>query len=193
MKLYISYGSNLCKRKMRMRCPGARPVGKFMLTKAKLVFRGTADVEYSPNDSVPCGLWLIDKQHEAALDRFEGVASGHYYKEESIVLKYQGKPHNALIYLMNDNGIYPPSEHYADTLRQGYKDFGLDQTYLDAAIRQSFVRKQPSEQTIARRRRQKQTPDQERLVPMPASVIVNRAVQVGVAAAQEEAQDATKH
>ena len=57
--------------KCTARCPGARPVGKFMLTKAKLVFRGVADVEYSPNDSVPCGLWLIDRQHEAILNGFE--------------------------------------------------------------------------------------------------------------------------
>lgn len=170
MKLYISYGSNLNKRVMRQRCPGARPVGKFMLTKAKLVFRGVADVEYSPNDSVPCGLWLIDKQNEAALDRYEGVSSGSYYKEESIVLKYKGKPHNALVYLMSNEGIYPPSEFYVETIRKGYKDFGLDESYLDAAIQQSFTHKAPNESTRSRRGRQREDARHRRLVEMPEEV-----------------------
>lgn len=174
MKLYIAYGSNLNKRLMRQRCPGARPIGKFMLTKAKLIFRGVADVEYSPNDSVPCGLWVIDKSHEAALDRYEGVGAGSYYKEESIVLRYQGKPHNALIYLMNSDGIYPPSEYYLETVRQGYKDFGLDETFLDTAIRQSFIHKQPTEQTRRRRRRQRETLKQRRLIEMPEAVALKR-------------------
>jgi len=155
-KLYIAYGSNLCKRQMRMRCPGARPVGKFVLTKAKLVFRGVADVEYDPNSSVPCGLWMITAEDERKLDSYEGVNSGTYYKEESIVLRYQGKPQNALIYLMNSGEeIHPPSQHYAEIIRKGYKDFGLDETFLDAALRHSFEQKNPGPQTLRRRERQR--------------------------------------
>lgn len=174
MKLYIAFGGNLCKRRMRQRCPGARPVGKFMLTKAKLVFRGVADVEYSPNDSVPCGLWLIDKQDEAALDRYEGVSSGMYYKEESIVLKYQGKPKNALIYLMHSDGVYPPSKDYVETIRQGYKDFGLDDNFLNTAIQHCFDNKLHDDQTRSRRSRQRETSQQRRLVEMPEAVALKR-------------------
>ena len=174
MKLYVAFGSNLNKRQMRRRCPGAVPKGKFMLTKAKLVFRGVADVEYSPNDSVPCGLWMIDRQDEAALDRYEGVATGSYYKEESIVLKYQGKAHNALIYLKNDDGIYPPSQAYLDTIKQGYKDFGLDEAYLDEAVKQAFLNKQPNDLTRERRWRQRQTEQHRSLAAMPESVALKR-------------------
>ena len=170
-KLYIAYGSNLCKRQMRMRCPGARPVGKFVLTKAKLVFRGVADVEYDPNSSVPCGLWMITGEDERKLDSYEGVNSGTYYKEESIVLRYQGKPQNALIYLMNSGEeIHPPSAHYVETIRKGYKDFGLDETYLDAAIRHSFEAKQLGPQTTRRRERQRNNWQHRDLVKPPAGV-----------------------
>jgi len=170
-KLMVAYGSNLNKRQMRMRCPGARPIGKFLLTKAKLVFRGVADVEYNAHSEVPCGLWMITEDDERKLDGYEGVRSGMYYKEEGIVLKYQGKPRHALIYLMNSGEeIYPPSAHYVETIRKGYKDFGLDETYLDAAIRHSFEAKQLGPQTIRRRERQRNNQQHRDLVKPPAGV-----------------------
>ena len=72
-KLYIAFGSNLSKRQMRQRCPTARPLGKFMLTEARLVFRGVADLEYAPGETVPCGLWSLYASDERALDGYEGV------------------------------------------------------------------------------------------------------------------------
>lgn len=173
-RLYVAYGSNLCKSAMMARCPTAKPLGKFWLTNAKLVFRGVADVEYHPEDRVPCGLWNINQADERALDHYEGVAGGLYYKEEGIILKYAGRPQNALIYLMKSDGIYPPSQGYVDTIRRGYKDFKLDQSYLDAAIKRSFNEKDPDEQTTERRARQKADRRQARLVKMPESVALKR-------------------
>lgn len=171
-KLYIAYGSNLCKRQMRMRCPTARPLGKFYLTDAKLVFRGAADVVYSPGDKVACGLWAINKADEDALDRYEG---GGYYKETGVVLKYCGRPRSTLMYLMRDTkGIFPPSEFYASTIRKGYKDFGLDEKLLNAAIKQAFEEKRPSAETKARRERQKLDRKQQLLVKMPEAVALRR-------------------
>ena len=176
-KLMIAYGSNLNKRAMKVRCPTAKPIGKFMLTGAKLVFRGVADVECSPDGKVPCGLWLINRADEAALDRYEG-APHMYYKEEGIVLKYAGRPQNALIYLMRSDCVYPPSQHYVDTIRKGYKDFGLDESYLDEAIKASFE-KSPDEQTTSRRERQKADKRQRRLVEVPEAVVRRRLAMRG--------------
>lgn len=173
-KLYISYGSNLCKRAMRVRCPGAKPLGKFMLTKARLVFRGVADVEYDPDGEVPCGLWRINRQDEATLDTYEGVKSGFYDKNESIVLKYKSERTPALIYLMRSEGVFPPSEGYANMIRQGYKDFGLDESYLDEAIERSFLEKEPDDQTRRRRVRQRQDSRHRNLVEMPESVALKK-------------------
>lgn len=176
MKLYVAYGSNLCKWSMRRRCPDAVALGKFYLTDAKLVFRGVADVEYSPGDRVPCGLWRISERDEQALDRYEGVSSGMYYKERGLQIQYRGEVHNPLIYLMCSRGIYPPAKEYVETIRQGYEDFNLDQSYLDAAIVDCFRRKKPDEQTMARRERQRNNPRTRRLVPMPESLAMARLV-----------------
>jgi hypothetical protein len=171
-KLYISYGSNLNKRQMRQRCSTARPLGKFYLTDAKLVFRGAADVEYSPGDKVPCGLWAINQADEAALDRYEGAG---YYKETGVVIEYCGRPRNTLMYLMrSSDGIMPPSQHYADIIRRGYKDFELDEKFLNTAIKQSWDEKRPDVETQARRERQKDTQLHKQLVKMPESVALRR-------------------
>lgn len=172
-RLYLAYGSNLHKGDMRQRCPGAKPAGVVWLDNARLVFRGVADVECIPGYRVPCGMWSITPQNEASLDRYEGVAGGFYTKE----LVDLGEGREALIYMMTAQGIYPPSQYYVDTLRQGYKDFGLPMKYLNAAIFHSFKGKDPCEQTIARRQRQKQSSHQQRLVPMPESLARKRLEQ----------------
>lgn len=169
-KLYVAYGSNLAKRQMRQRCPTARPLGKFLMTDARLVFRGVADLEYRPGEVTPCGLWAINQADEAALDRYEGIGLGRYFKSDKLEIEFAGRPRKAVIYLMNSEGIYPPSQRYADVLRQGYKDFDLDVRYLEAAIARSFD-KQPDEEIIARRLRQKADPDQRELVKMPEAVL----------------------
>ncbi len=79
----------------------------------------------------------------------------------------------ALIYLMNDNGIFPPSAWYAGVIRNGYRNFQLEESFLDEAIRHSFDKKEPSEQTVRRRYRQRMT-YQHRLVRVPEVVASQR-------------------
>lgn len=184
MNLYAAYGSNLNKAAMRRRCPDARPLGKFYLTDARLVFRGVLDVIYSPGDRVPCGLWRISSYDERALDRYEGVASGFYSKDRSLLIRYRGEEHRPLLYLMNSDGVYPPSQSYVEAVRKGYEDFNLDQSYLDAAIVDSFDNKSPDRQTRERRERQRNNPRTRRLVAMPESVALRRLEQEPVLLSQ---------
>jgi hypothetical protein len=171
-KLYVSYGSNMNKSVMRRRCPDARPLGKFMLTQAKLVFRGVADVEFCPGSEVPCALWMISARDERELDRYEGVGGRFYFKSEDILLKWGEERRPALIYLMNSQGVFPPTQSYVDRVRQGYRDFGLDEAYLDAAIQRSWEEKNPTRHELERRARQRK--DKLRLVALPESVAVQR-------------------
>ncbi len=170
-KLYVAYGSNLCKAQMRRRCPNSRPLGKFMLTASRLVFRGVADLEYAPGQQTPCGLYLINRDDERSLDRYEGVDAGVYYKTEEIELSYLGERRKALVYLMHSDGIYPPSQTYVDTIRRGYENFGLDMSYLDDAVARSFSDKMHDAQTAARRRRQLDSEEHCQLVAMPESIV----------------------
>ena len=160
-KLYLAYGSNLAKSQMRRRCPSARALGSIMLKDAKLVFRGVADVIYSAGSQVPVGVWRIYRDDEEALDRYEGIRSGYYSKE--LVELDDGS--EALLYVMNSKGIYPPTQQYYDIVRQGYRDFGLDMDYLHKALAESYERKKPTEAT--ERRRAKQQRNLQRLAKMP--------------------------
>lgn len=171
-KLYIAYGANTNKSVMRRRCPGARPLGKFLLTNARLVFRGVADLEFDPDSSVPCALWMVDRFDEEALDRYEGLHSGHYFKSEEITLKYKGEARPALIYLMTSRGIYPPTAQYVSKIRQGYRDFEMDQSYLNAALRHSYEHKEPTDFEVERRVRQKK--QEQRLARLPEQIAMDR-------------------
>jgi len=149
-KLYLAYGSNLNKAHMRIRCPSARPVAKLYIANARLVFRSVADAEIStnPDDRMPVGVWSITREDELALDRYEGVNSGMYGR---FTLKVGDE--DALIYMMHDRGVAPPGEGYLAIIRKGYEDFGLDTSYLDAALAASFDEKVLTEQIINRRQR----------------------------------------
>lgn len=134
---YFAYGSNLNKEQMHRRCPKAVAVGKLTLPKARLVFRGVADVIYDPKSNVPGGLWKITKTCERALDRYEGVASGLYakrYIEISLVEDGERVSRQALLYTMNRDYFAPPADWYASVIRMGYRDFGLDRAVLEEAI-----------------------------------------------------------
>lgn len=163
VKLYLAYGSNLNKNQMRRRCPTARPLGSLMLQDAQLVFRGVADVIYMPGGQVPVGVWRIHRDDEAALDRYEGV-HGKFYTKEMVELD-DGQ--EALLYVMNSQGVYPPSQYYYDVVKKGYADFGLEIGYLSNALKQSYLQKEPDAWTMERRSRQRKTENQRKLADMP--------------------------
>lgn len=140
MKYYLAYGSNLNKRQMQMRCPGALPVGHFMMKGYRLVFKGSKTgsyltIEKDENSSVPIGVWEVTKGHEAALDRYEGYPT-FYYKMEGYLAKM---PKNkAFIYIMHEDRPYGiPSNSYLEVCQEGYKDFGFDESYLFKALEDS--------------------------------------------------------
>ena len=144
MKLYFAYGSNLHKRQMRVRCPAAKPVCAFRLDDAKLVFRGVADVIYCEGAFVDGAMWLITDACEARLDRYEGISNGMYRKVECKLSEPIAGHDTFMLYVMNSDGIMPPSVHYLETIREGYRNFGLIQKPLDDAVEASHDNLAPS-------------------------------------------------
>lgn len=136
--LYWCYGSNLNVGQMVRRCPDAKLIGKLELPKARLVFRGVADVVYDEEGACPGGLWLISPRDEEALDAYEGVSGGLYEKRYIRVSVRGGRGEACLVYTMLDGGVMPPSEHYLNVIAQGYRDFGLPLDYLDQAVARSW-------------------------------------------------------
>lgn len=145
--LYMAYGSNLSMEAMAHRCPRAVPYGTSRIRDMKLVFRHVADVTDAPGLSVPVGVWKITPQCERALDGYEGVKGG-LYRKIYVTLPGHGP---VLVYKMNDNGIMPPSRFYLDIIRQGYEDFGLDVTYLDAAVHHATAKVRVTPEVLNRR------------------------------------------
>lgn len=157
--IYFAYGSNLNVAQMRNRCPRAVPLGNFYLHNSRLVFRGVADCIYMPGAVCPGGIWSITSECEKALDRYEGFkpnapGQGLYCKEIIEIQNDDGDiDMELMVYRMNSNGIFPPSQMYLDSIVQGYRDFRLPLKRLRAAVRRSYENKNPSE--IERRRHAK--------------------------------------
>lgn len=147
-KYYFAYGSNLDKQAMRFRCASASPVGRGVLERYKLVFRGGAygylTVEPCEGSTVPIGVWKIDELDEHNLDLYEGYPG--FYRKENIkipVTRFKSSDSSAteeiegMIYLMNDGYKFArPTNEYIRTCMNGYADFLLDTSFLDKAVQE---------------------------------------------------------
>lgn len=138
--LYFAYGANTNLRSMALRCPAARPVAAATLSDSRLVFRGVADVEQEEGTKVFGALWEITPECEVALDRFEGFP--RLYVKTYFPVQLHGQKRDVMMYVMRDQREQrrPPYDGYLETLREGYRHFGLPQEQLDRAIEVSRPR-----------------------------------------------------
>ena len=140
---YMAYGSNMNLEQMERRCPSARISNPswIMLKNYRLVFKTFADIIPAPGMEVPVALWDIIRGNEDTLDRYEGFIpeaprDGHYRKLYW-GSKEEPKAHKFMAYVMNDDRIAPPPEHYFLACLQGYEDFGIDPAPLYEALEHS--------------------------------------------------------
>lgn len=133
--VYIAYGSNMNKEQMAVRCPDAKPIGKYLLKDYKLEFRGVANIIKCKGAETPVALWLITETCENALDIYEGYP--RLYRKEYIKLKINDKEILGMVYVMNKRGISEPSEYYYKVIEKGYKDFHIDTAPLEQALLES--------------------------------------------------------
>jgi len=140
-RYYLAYGSNLNIRQMQIRCPDAKPAGSVLLDGYELLFRGcngsaVATIEPKDGGSVPCALWLITPKDEIALDRYEGFP--HFYRKEMVLIQFGRRRMKVMVYVMNDgHALAMPGGGYLGTILDGYRDFRLDQSALNTALRVS--------------------------------------------------------
>lgn len=142
MKYYIAYGSNLDRNQMAWRCPGAKAIAKSWLHDYRMVFQGRpfgahANVIPAEGYEVPVVIWKINKEHEKALDRYEGVKGG-YYTKEYMEIEINGCMQKGLIYIMTPNPYGLPTDSYLGTIARGYYDFNLDVRVLNRAVRYAY-------------------------------------------------------
>ncbi len=53
-----------------------------------------------------------------------------------------GKSYEGMAYLMNRGAISPPSPQYYNTILQGYRENGMDESYLQTALENSIHHEQ---------------------------------------------------
>ena len=132
--LYIAYGSNINLEQMAYRCPHSTAIGTAMVKGWELEFRGVATIVPKENTEVPVLLWELDPRDIPTLNRYEGFPN--LYRQEEIELEYNGQTVKGMAYLMNRGSISPPSQQYLQTIWDGYKENGLNTSYLvEAAVR----------------------------------------------------------
>ena len=154
-KYYLAYGSNLNIRQMRYRCPGASPIGITAIPDYELMFKGSMTgsyltIEPKPGGIVPVAVWEVTAADEKRLDSYEGYPHFYYKKEIRLPVRLRsGKTRKitAFVYIMHEErklGI--PSLTYIRTCEEGYRNFGFDVKYLDAAYEKS-IRSEENERT----------------------------------------------
>tara|TARA_B100000131_G_C18079423_1_gene597640 strand:+ start:371 stop:775 length:405 start_codon:yes stop_codon:yes gene_type:complete len=130
--LYFAYGSNLNHFQMKRRCKDSVFIKKFDLKGYKLNFRSkyrAADIEKKKNSIVPGGLFEISKSDEKKLDIYEDFPI--LYKK--MYFTYYNK--KVMTYIMLKKTVFRyPTERYLNIIKKGYKDCGLDKSFLLKAL-----------------------------------------------------------
>ena len=145
-KYYLAYGSNLNVRQMRYRCPTAKPIGITAIPDYELLYKGSKTgsyltIEKKKGSLVPIVVWEVTAADEKRLDAYEGYPNFYYKKEMKLpvgLANGKTKKLTAFIYIMHEEReLGCPSLSYIRTCKEGYRNFGFDQKYLETAYLRS--------------------------------------------------------
>ena len=143
---YLAYGSNLNVRQMRYRCPTAKPIGITAIPDYELLYKGSKTgsyltIEKKKGSLVPIAVWEVTAADEKRLDAYEGYPNFYYKKEMKLPVRLANgktKKLTAFIYIMHEEReLGCPSLAYIRTCKEGYRNFGFDQKYLETAYLRS--------------------------------------------------------
>ena len=122
---YFAYGMNTNLTQMAARCPGAVCLGPAWIDNYALVFRHFADIEPEVDSYCDGVLWEITEDNLMALDILEGYP--YHYTRFSVVVNTDRGSDTALVYQMVDQSFeQPPSNHYFNTVYEGYEQNNVD-------------------------------------------------------------------
>jgi AIG2-like family len=109
-KYYFAYGSNIEEKSMHNRCKGTYLVCRAELPNHKFLINsdGYATIIPRSKEKVYGLIWSITEPNEQALDKYEGVSKGLYYKVYKKCTEINGKNqrngkfYKALLYVSKD-------------------------------------------------------------------------------------------
>lgn len=128
---YFAYASNLNRKQMAQRAPGAKACYSAILPNHKLIFAGwsriwrgaVASILQSNGDKVRGGLYEVNEQGMRRLAQYEGA---EYTTAKINVFRDTGEMVDAITFVRRqrkDEG--KPSDEYLASIKQGYMDWGL--------------------------------------------------------------------
>lgn len=117
MTLYFSYGANMDPVHMEKECPGATRIGPAILSGYRfgIAHAGYGTARPDPDAVIRGVLWRLTPGDEAALDRFEGVPEGLYYKSSLAVSGVEGDC-DAMLYRASDPAPGTPVAGYLERI-----------------------------------------------------------------------------
>ena len=135
-RFYFAYGSNMWQSQMRRRCPQRRLLGLAELAGYRWIInsRGFANIVAELRGRVLGVLYAISATDEAALDRFEGVALGHYRKEE-VAVRQGGESLCALVHIDAITAEGLPQPEYIHRINAAIGDAQHPEVYVASVIR----------------------------------------------------------
>lgn len=121
---------------MAYRCPHSKIVGTSEIKVFELEFIGVATIVPNKGTAVPVLIWELDERDLPTLNRYEGWS--RLYRQEKIPFELNGQSYESMAYLMNRGEIAPPSQQYYNTNLQGYRENGLDESFLQKPLENSL-------------------------------------------------------
>lgn len=130
--LYFAYGSNMDVAAMARRCPASRPLGVARLARHRFAIleAGYATVVRDPRATVHGLLYELALADVPALDRYENVVCGLYRKVIQPVLRREGGPVQALIYIGAGPSEGRAEPGYMEGVIEAARTAGLPDSYL---------------------------------------------------------------
>lgn len=130
--LFAAYGSCINKQLMRQICPTACALCVGWLNDYRLTFRSIATIEQAAGARTPVLVWNIDMRALVALDAYVGAP--YLYQKQIVQVESEDKIMECIAYVLD--GCLPalPNKDYHKTISTGYKDAGIDESYLTHAL-----------------------------------------------------------
>lgn len=131
MKYYFAYGSNMSTTQMHRRCPGCRKIGRARLQGYRWVIstRGYANIIRCENKVVEGVVYEISSADEAALDEYEGVAAGGYFKK-TLTICLGEEELEAMVYIDPTVSEGKPKDEYVGRMTVALSEADLSPWYV---------------------------------------------------------------
>lgn len=129
--LYFAYGSNMSRRLMALRCPGAVACGSATCERHEFFVNtgGHGSIRPAPGHRVHGVIWRLAAGHIAALNNYEGIDAGVYRRTMTSVRTGDGM-RSALVYVTRNTGKGRPHSAYMPLVIAAARDWAFPDAYI---------------------------------------------------------------